>query len=265
MQARQAGLSDDVDYLRVNIPHYTLTWVEQGTRVWSMRTQVGKRNRQTPVFKSAINAIMANPTWTVPPTIFREDILPQLQFDPDYLDGQGMYVVDQQGRPVDSSGIDWRQTTAEEFPFRLRARPGNNNALGKMKFLVPNPHLIYLHDTPAKHLFAQTNRAVSSGCIRVENPEQLAEFLVMRQSHHSRDRLEAAMNTDATRFIGLDQPVPIVVTYATIDLDDAGRLVFARDIYGKDAKVLAALDAPQTNSQKLLVAGLTPEPEAAAR
>lgn len=244
------------DYLYINIPHFMLYKIESGERVAAMRTQVGKRSRQTPVLSSTVDAIMANPSWTVPPTIFREDILPQLRNDPGFLHARGMRVIDSSGRTIDSSNIDWRQTSADNFPYRLRARPGDDNALGRMKFLIPNPYLIYLHDTPSRHLFTADNRALSSGCIRVEDPEALARWLVQRQQDPGDARLQAALATDKTRFLGLDQPVPVVIAYATVDLDADGELVFAADIYGKDAAALAVLDEVPPLAKPLLVATL---------
>lgn len=256
---RWSSTAEASDYLRVNIPHYTLQWIEGGARSWSMRTQVGNSDRQTPVFRSAVNAISANPEWTVPPTIFREDILPHLRDDPSYLQEKRMYVVDRRGRYVDASDINWRAISADEFPYRLRRKPGDGNALGRMKFLIPNPYLIYLHDTPAKHLFNEQRRATSSGCIRVEDPDRLADFLVSLQKQRSRSRLAAARNTDKPRFIGLDAPVPIIVLYATVDLNDNGELVFAEDIYQRDPEVLAILDSTPQRRADILVAALTPD------
>ncbi|MBT8422965.1 MAG: L,D-transpeptidase family protein [Gammaproteobacteria bacterium] len=257
---RWARTPAGTDYLRVNIPHYTLQWVEDGRSQWSMRTQVGNKDRQTPVFRSVVNAISANPTWTIPPTIFREDILPLLQTDAAYLQQKGMYVVDRRGRPVDAGLIDWQTTTADEFPYRLRRGPGLGNALGSMKFMMPNPYLIYLHDTPAKHLFRQPTRATSSGCIRVEEPQQLAEFLVSMQKQRSQQRLVKAMSTNKTRYIGFDAPVPIIILYATIDLNDEGELIFADDIYHRDRQVLAVLNSTQAQQPDTLIASLGGRP-----
>ncbi len=256
---RWAAMPAGSTYLLVNIPLYTLHWIENGKRTLSMRTQVGKRSRQTPVFRSAVNAIMANPTWTVPPTIFREDILPKLQNDAAFLQAQGMYVVDKRGRTVASHNINWQQVEADEFPHRLRRKPGGDNALGRMKFLVPNPYLIYLHDTPARHLFARPARATSSGCIRVEDPDLLASLLADAQEKRINARLERAKQTDRQRFIGLQTPVPLVVLYATVDLNEDGRLIFATDVYGRDAEMIAALDATAPRATSLLIAALSPD------
>lgn len=254
---RWAAMPEHDEYLLVNVAHYTMHWMLDGERAWSTRTQVGKRQRPTPTFKSVIDAIMTNPPWTVPPTIFREDMLPQLQTDPDYLQRQQMHVIDRSGRPVDSATVDWRQASAVDFAYRLRAGPGAGNPLGRMKFLMPNPYQIFLHDTPSKHLFDSDTRAFSSGCIRVQQPDKLAEFLVDRQPDNSQERLQAALAGKQTRYIGLDRPLPVVVMYATIDLDAAGELAIARDLYDKDAQVLAALNSIDEQDRNAVLLAIT--------
>jgi murein L,D-transpeptidase YcbB/YkuD len=252
---RWAAMPEHDEYLLVNVAHYTLHKIERDQRTWSMRTQVGKRKRPTPTFKAEITAIMANPSWTVPPTIFREDILPKLQADPGYLQRKRMQIVDRSGRAIDSSTFNWQKTTAANFPYRLREGPGRTNALGRVKFLMPNPHLIYLHDTPSKRLFDRDARAFSSGCIRLQEPEKLAEFLIARQSGDGQARLKSALDGKRSRYIGLDQPIPIVVMYGTADLDADGELILARDLYGKDARVLAALDKnSEPENERIVIA-----------
>jgi murein L,D-transpeptidase YcbB/YkuD len=255
---RWAAMPDQSEYVLVNIAHYKMHWIQSDERIWSTRTQVGKRKRPTPAFKSTVTAIMANPTWTVPPTIFREDLLPQLQADSNTLQYRRMHVVDQSGQLVDSQLIDWQQTNAADFAYRLRARPGGDNPLGRMKFLTPNPYLIYLHDTPSQHLFENETRAFSSGCIRVQNPEKLAAFLMERQPANERGRLHDALAGKRSRYIGLEHDTPIVVMYGTVDLNADHELVFARDIYKKDRRVLAALDVVEGLDRDMVLAALAP-------
>jgi murein L,D-transpeptidase YcbB/YkuD len=255
---RWAAMPEHDEYLLVNVAHYTMHWMQDGARVWSTRTMVGRSRRPTPTFKSAFSAIMINPAWTVPPTIFREDLLPQLQADAGHLQRQRMRVIDRSGHAVDSAMIDWQQTSAADFPYRLRASPGGSNPLGRMKFLTPNPYLVYLHDTPAKHLFENATRAFSSGCIRVEQPEILAKLLTDRQPGNVRERLQAALAGQRSRFIGLEQPIPIVVMYGTVDLNAADELVFARDLYGKDLRVLTALNSIDEQQRTTVLANLAP-------
>lgn len=253
---RWAAMPAAATYLRVNIAQFELQLIEAGTAVWSMRTQVGRRTRPTPVFKSELQSIVANPTWTVPPTIFREDVLPRIQQDPGYLAAQNMYPVDARGRAVDSTTIEWASVTADSFPYRIRSGPWPGNALGKLKFQMPNPYLIYLHDTPSRHLFKGSMRATSSGCIRLEHPQELATRLMSYQSAKQQARMRAALATDQTRYIALDQPLPIVVMYATIDLGADNELVFAEDIYRNDVLAAAALDRTLSDSEPVMFARL---------
>ena len=241
---RWARLAGESEYLLVNVPHFALHFMADDSRRWSTRVQVGRPDRPTPAMKTSLTAIMANPEWTVPPTIFRQDILPELRRNPGYLQERQFRVIDRQGHTVDSDAIDWNQVATASFPFRLRASAGRNNALGKLKFLMPNDHMIYLHDTPARNLFASAQRAVSSGCIRIEHPEKLAQMLAESQLPTTGERLENALRGTGTRYIGMDKPVPIIVLYATIDLDANNELAFAPDIYRSDPRLFALLDAP---------------------
>jgi murein L,D-transpeptidase YcbB/YkuD len=254
---RWAAMPGHDAYVLVNIAQYAIHLVEDGERTWSSRTQVGRYRRQTPTFKSSLERIVANPSWTVPPTIFREDILPEVKADPSYLDRKQMRVIDSRGQTVASELIDWQHTTAAEFPYRLRANPGKGNALGQLKFEMPNPYLVYLHDTPSRNLFSHDIRAFSSGCVRLEEPEQLARLLLERQQRDLEPRLDSALAKGRTRYIELDTPMPIVVMYGTVDLGADGQLVFAPDVYRKDRLVLAAMNAAEPDERDtILLAGL---------
>jgi len=250
---RWAAMPEHQEYLVVNVAQFAIHLVDDDERIWTTRTQVGRYKRQTPTFKSALTSVVANPSWTVPPTIFREDVLPELQADRGYLRRKNMRVIDAAGRTVDSQSIDWEQTTARDFPYRLRAKPSKGNALGRMKFQMPNPYLIYLHDTPSRRLFENDIRTFSSGCIRLEQPEQLAQLLVERQSKVSPERLNSALAGKRTRHIELDAPMPIVVMYGTVDMDDTGRLVFARDVYRRDKRVLAAMNPAKPDERDTIL------------
>src|SRR5690606_5302763 len=138
----------------------------------TMRVQVGQPYRKTPVFRSRLTYLVFNPTWTVPPTIMRQDILPALRRDPGYLATRNIDVFDDTGNIVDPLTVDWNARTS--CSYRLGQRPGPNNALGRVKFMSPNDHAVYLHDTPSRDLFTRDSRAFSSGCIRLEEPIELA-------------------------------------------------------------------------------------------
>jgi murein L,D-transpeptidase YcbB/YkuD len=211
---------------------------------WQSKAQVGKPYRQTPVFKSAIDNVVFNPTWTVPPGILGKDILPGVRRDPNYLAKKKLQVIDRSGQPVDASSIDWSRYTGNNFPYMLRQAPGADNALGLVKINFPNSYLVYLHDTPSKGLFDQNERAFSSGCIRVERPLELAALLLNDPQTWNPNSIDTVIKAGTTRTVRLPKPVPVLLMYWTVDPTSAGRVVFKRDPYGRDAKMLQALNAP---------------------
>ena len=229
----------DEDFLLVDIAGYVLYLVQGDDISWSSDIQVGLPYRQTPILKSRIAYLEWNPTWTVPPTILREDVLPAIKTDVNYLQKQHMDVLTYQGAWVDPASIDWQRYPARPFPYMIRQRPGPWNALGTVKFIFPNEHLVYLHDTPSKYLFKHSNRAFSSGCIRVARPYELARLLLGAKAGR---QIENILNSGVTRRQYLQQSFPIVLLYWTTKLQRDGSLVFAPDIYHRDARVLLALD-----------------------
>jgi len=232
------------DLVLVDIAGFEVSYLRDQQALWTAKIQVGKPYRQTPVFKSAIDNVVFNPTWTVPPTIFTKDILPKLRTDPaGTLAAKKLEVLDRNGKPVDPSGVDWSRVTARNFPYMLRQAPGPDNALGRVKILFPNPHLVYLHDTPSKNLFEKGERAFSSGCIRVERPLELAERL-LNDPRWDQAAIARAIEDGTTRTVRLARPVPVLLMYWTIVPSDDGHTVFKRDPYGRDAKVASALDKP---------------------
>lgn len=232
------------EFVAVNIAAFHAAYFVDGNLRWHARAIVGRPYRQTPVFRDRIETIELNPTWTVPPTILREDLLPQLRRDPGLLARKSLRVVDANGRPVAAAGIDWSHVSAARFPYFLRQEPGPDNALGRIKFLFPNPHAVYLHDTPARELFAQPERVFSSGCIRIENPLTLAALLLDEPARWHALSLEAAIASGATQRLKLPREVPIFLLYLTAFPGLDGTLNFRRDVYARDDAVLAALNAP---------------------
>lgn len=229
-------------YVVVNVASFQAGFVRNHELAWSSRVVVGRSARQTPIFMGRMTYLELNPSWTIPPTILRQDILPRLRRDPAYLVRERISVLDQAGRRVDPAGIDWA-AMGRGIPYALRQEPGPDNALGRIKFMFPNPHMVYLHDTPAKALFERAERSFSSGCIRVEDPLALAS-LVLDDPAWDRPALEAAIATGETRRIPLDRPLPVLMVYLTSLAEPSGEVRFFRDIYGRDATLLAALDAP---------------------
>jgi murein L,D-transpeptidase YcbB/YkuD len=183
-----------------------------------------------------------NPTWTVPPGILKNDILPAVRKNPAYLASKNLRVIDYQGREVDPATVDWSRTTVNSFPYILRQDPSPGNSLGLIKFMFPNEHDVYLHDTPSKELFARDERAFSSGCIRVERPFELAELLLADPEDWSREKIKAAVDSKETRTVRLKTPVPVLIYYWTAQGMPDGGIQYQKDIYGRDDAVLKALD-----------------------
>lgn len=231
------------DFVAVNIPEFKVFLVRDRDIVWSARAQVGKPYRETPIFRGDIQYLELNPTWTVPPGILRNDILPKLKQDPSYVVNKNISVIDRDGRKVDPFSVDWSQYS-RGVPYTLRQEPGPNNALGRIKFIFPNEHFVFLHDTPSRGLFDRSARAFSSGCIRVQNPLELAELLLRDPDNWSQADLQAALDTRQTQRVNLRPREPVLILYLTaaLDLDDGVK--FATDVYGRDEKLLAALNGP---------------------
>jgi len=158
-------------------------------------------------------------------------------------------ILDAKNNPVDPSSIDWGSATPESFPYTLRQPPGTDNALGRVKFLFPNKYSVYLHDTPHRELFAAENRTFSSGCMRVERPLELAERLL--QGQWGPDKIQQALaDASKTQYVNLDHPLPIVIVYWTVSVGASGEVRFARDVYGLDAPLIAALGPSASSAAK---------------
>jgi murein L,D-transpeptidase YcbB/YkuD len=223
----------------VNIAGQRTYLVEHGGVVWESRAIVGRSYTRTPVFAAAMRYIVLNPTWTVPPGIVGE-VLAAVRADPDYLRRERMRILNPAGRVVDPSSIDFTRMTARNFPYTFRQDAGPANPLGRIKFMFPNEHNVYLHDTPARALFDREDRTFSHGCIRVQDPLRLAELL-LGDAGWDRTGLEAAIATGETRTIQLPAPVPTLMLYWTASTDLHGELHYYRDVYGRDAALLEAL------------------------
>ena len=245
------------EFIAVNIAGFRLSFFRNRHSVWTTRVMVGTTYRQTPLFRSDIKYLEFNPTWTIPPTILREDTLPALKKDPAYLAAKNLSVTDAAGRKVDPAGIDWT-AYRKTVPFTLRQGPGPNNALGKVKFIFPNPYFVFMHDTPHKDLFNRPERTFSSGCIRVENALELAEMVLQGQPGFSSKDMQELVQSSKTRRVVLKKPLPVLILYLTAALDDSGKARFYRDIYQRDAAVLQALDGPVTDLNQGAAPNVTP-------
>ena len=220
-------------YILVDVPAFTLQVVERDQPVMTMRAVVGKPSWPTPVLSTTMTSIVLNPDWRVPPSIAAQELLPIFRANPGYLAQHNM-KVSYGPREVDPSSIDWFTVSAKNFPYSLRQEPGPKNPLGAIKFLLPNRFQVYLHDTPARALFTKPERAFSHGCIRLEKPAELAEY-VLRGSW-TRDRIQAALGQRTSRTVPLVEPLPIHLVYRTAWASDDGVVHFRPDIYGYDDK-----------------------------
>jgi L,D-transpeptidase YcbB len=232
------------EFVVVNIASQEVHFAREGKVVWTSRAQVGKQYRQTPEYRSAINYLVFNPTWTVPPGIIRNDILPAAKRDPMSITRKGLRVIDSSGREVSPASVDWSRFNSGNIPYTLRQDPGPANALGRVKFMFPNPHAVYLHDTPSRAAFELDTRTTSSGCVRVEKPFDLAERLLNDPVKWSRANIDAAVQAGNLQNVTLAKPVPVLLAYWTAWVDAGGALHFRPDVYGRDAKWSKALDAP---------------------
>lgn len=222
-------------YLIVNIPDFQLDVLEADRGVMSMRVVVGRAfERSTPLIKDTITHIVISPTWSVPASIAKMDILPQVIEDDEYLANHRMLVFDRShpDTPLDPSDIDWDDVDTADFPYVFRQEPGKENSLGRIKFVFPNHYDIYLHDTPARELFARSERDFSSGCIRIERPVELAEFLLGDEI--GRDSILAMMEVEKERTFRLSKRVPIYIVYWTCWVNADGAVQFRNDVYGLD-------------------------------
>ena len=227
-------------FVVVDIAGYKVAFYRDGKPIWRSRVQVGKPFRSTPIFQSAITYVTFNPTWTVPPTILVKDMLPRIRDNPDYLDANRIRVIDREGNVLDPSTVDWDNPRG----LTLRQDAGPDNSLGQVAIRFPNEYSIYLHDTPHRELFAKSNRATSSGCIRVENPLQLVELLFNDPLHWNSEGIQKQLANGKTENIRLPVKVPVLLAYWTVDLSLDGRVTFKPDVYGYDSPVLRALNRP---------------------
>ena len=226
-------------YVLVNQAGFEMQVIERGRPVFSSRVIIGETGRhQTPEFSDTMSHLIVNPSWHVPMSIARNEILPKLKEDPSYLARQGMRLVG-----ADADEIDWWNVTPDSFPGRVTQRPGDANALGSVKFMFPNKYSIYLHDTPTKHLFDRDVRAFSHGCVRVERPHEFAEYLLSGQVANPGGYFDGVLARGRERRIDLERPLPVHLTYRSAWIDEDGVEQFRGDIYARDRKIAAALQA----------------------
>ncbi len=227
----------------VNVASFNLRYVENGRYRWSTKVIVGKPGRETPLFKADMQYVILNPQWVIPPTILDKDALPALRKSSSYLYHKHLRVIASNGSVVDPVSVNWSQYSAGNFPYRLQQSAGDHGSLGRVKFMFPNPYIVYLHDTPNKELFAESIRNFSSGCVRVQNPVDLAALVLQDSVTWSKEHVLAAIKRGKTRVVFLTKRIPVYILYLTAT-DEGDELHFHDDIYRRDDRLLKALTTP---------------------
>lgn len=239
-------------FVFVNQPAFKVQVMDRGNEVWRSKVIVGKPLNQTSAFHDEMETVVFNPSWGVPQSIIVNEYLGKLRRDPSYLDRQGFKVIAPNGKVVRSSSINWAAYGSRP-PFGVQQPPGKGNALGELKFLFPNSHAIYMHDTPTKNLFAEPTRTFSHGCIRVENPREFATVLL----GWDREKIDAETDSRRSQSVALSQKIPVHITYFTAWPDSSGKMNYFNDMYKRDEameKALAVLaSAREANSTQKLV------------
>jgi murein L,D-transpeptidase YcbB/YkuD len=230
-------------YIMVNIAGYGLEVVENETPVLTMKIVVGTAFQKTPVFSGKMTYIEMNPFWNVPHSIATEETLKKIRENPDFFTKENMkvFTAGQDGEAVNPASIDWSQHSQNNFPYRLRQEPGPRNPLGRIKFMFPNKHSVYLHDTSDPQLFRKERRGYSHGCIRIEKPMDMAEFVMRGSKDWSREKVAAVLKTKVTTVAYLPKPIPVHILYFTAWGNGDGTVHFLEDIYRRDERLDRAL------------------------
>jgi murein L,D-transpeptidase YcbB/YkuD len=226
-------------HILVNVPSSTMQVVEGDKPILAMRVIVGAPETPTPLFSDRMTYVVFSPYWNIPESILREETLPRLAEDPDYLARNNMEVVGTSGELVDPASVDWSDAVATEG-LRFRQAPGPENALGLVKFIFPNHFSVYLHDTPGDALFTKEQRTLSHGCIRIEKPLELAEYVLAGRDSWGKPRIVKAMQAKEEQTVKLAEPLPVHIGYWTAWVQEDGSVTFTDDPYGLDRKHAAA-------------------------
>ncbi|WP_281323691.1 L,D-transpeptidase family protein [Flavobacterium sp. IMCC34518] len=224
------------NYLLINIPNYSLNVIEKQKITMNKRIVVGKINRKTPILTSILQTVVFNPTWTVPPTILKEDLLPEMIKNRNTLKNKGIGIYDSKNKEIDP--LDWNEKRPRGY--RYIQKPGYYNSLGVVKINFPNKHSVYLHDTNHRNLFERNNRSLSSGCVRIEKPLELAQLLLDNPVQYSKEKIDSIVATRETLFIGIKKRYAIYQWYWTA-WSENDELIFRDDIYKLDADLYKQL------------------------
>ena len=232
-------------YILVNVPDFRLEAIEDGKPVLGMRVVVGEPENETPIFADHMMHVVFSPYWNVPPGIAKDETIPKAAKDPSFLARNNMEVVDPSGTPVDPYSVDW----SNPGRLRIRQRPGSDNALGGVKFMFPNNFDVYLHDTNATKLFDRIERGLSHGCVRVEEPHKLAQYVLRDQPEWTAEAIDAAMKSGEEKHVKLTDRIPVYILYNTAWVHDGG-VRFLKDLYGHDAEQASNLFPAKGKGEK---------------
>lgn len=234
---RWRKMPDDLGerHIRINIPAFELEVHDGNAIPLKMKVVVGTNENKTPLFSGEMKYVVFSPYWNIPESILTKETLPKIQADPGYAKRQNLEVVKVSGKHleiVDPDDIDWDRVGPSDI--QLRQKPGDRNSLGLVKFIFPNRYNVYLHDTPTDSLFDRLTRNFSHGCIRVEKPQELAEYVLRDQSEWTPERIGSAMHAGQENHVSLKKPLPVYILYFTAWVDDSGMLHTEKDVYGYD-------------------------------
>ncbi|MEH6584175.1 MAG: L,D-transpeptidase family protein [Halioglobus sp.] len=244
---RLRWISQDVsdDFILVNIAGYELHYFRNRELIWETAVMTGAINTRTPIFQKRLRYIEFNPTWTPPRSIINRSLFAKFKANPGYAAEKNYKFYDSKGKEVDALSIDWGRYTGLTLPYRVVQMPGPYNAMGQVKFMFPNRHAVYLHDTPSKELFSRTSRAFSAGCIRVKQPLKLAGILLDDPEQWSASNIDAVLASGKPKqVVHLQRNIDVLLMYWTVSPTTSGRIQFHPDIYQLDGIALEALDKP---------------------
>ena len=243
---RRRWMSDRVEsrYVHVNLADFHLELIDDGDVAFDTPVVIGSLYNKTPVFTADMTYLVINPYWNVPKSIATKVLVPKVREDGEYLQRNGFELFENWNKgaeQLDSTRIDWASVGADDFSYKLRQRPGPKNALGQLKFMLPNEYNIYLHDTPQQAHFSANERSFSHGCVRVADPEGLADAILAGQSGWTREQIFGAVESGERTQVNLDQKLPVQITYLTAWVDEDNRVHFRNDVYQRDQILADAL------------------------